>query len=176
MIQKAAHAFSEPQKPRQRVVLDTNVCLDLFMFRDPRWQVLLDALVRGEVEAVSRADCRREFELVLAYDKMKLSAETQQALLAEFDQLIALTEPNPALAVEAEMAAPALPVCKDGDDQKFLEVALASGADVLITKDKALLKLARKTLRNGQFRILSPEGWLSWRLTGPASSQPGIGP
>ena len=152
MIPKASLAF------RPRIVLDTNVCLDLFMFRDPRWQALLDALTNGEVQAFTRNDCRREFELVLAYDKMQLSMEAQAAILAEFDLRVTLHEHNPATSATS----PALPVCKDGDDQKFLELALACEAEVLITKDKALLKLARKTARNGQFRILAPEAWLGW--------------
>lgn len=154
MIPKASPGF------RPRVVLDTNVCLDLFRFRDPRWQALLDALVCGEIEAFTRHDCRREFELVLAYDKMQLSTEAQASLLAEFDQRIALYSGTS--ATERGANSSALPVCKDGDDQKFLELALACEADVLITKDKALLKLARKTARNGQFRILAPEAWLGW--------------
>jgi putative PIN family toxin of toxin-antitoxin system len=154
MIPKASSVF------RPRVVLDTNVCLDLFMFRDPRWQALLESLTSGEIEAFTRHDCRREFELVLAYDKMKLSAESQTAILAEFDQRI---RPYASSAeIEAGAMASGLPVCKDGDDQKFLELALACKADGLITKDKALLKLARKTARNGQFSILAPEAWLVW--------------
>ncbi len=154
MIPKASPVF------RPRIVLDTNVCLDLFMFRDPRWQALLEALTDQQVEALTREDCRREFELVLAYEKMKLSADAQAAILAEFDQRIALYAGSPEAVASA--AAPPLPVCKDGDDQKFLELALACDADALITKDKALLKLARKTARNGQFRILAPEGWADW--------------
>jgi predicted nucleic acid-binding protein len=39
-----------------------------------------------------------------------------------------------------------LPVCTDKDDQKFLELARDANATILITKDKALLKLARKRL------------------------------
>ncbi len=154
MIPKASPVF------RPRIVLDTNVCLDLFMFRDPRWQALLEALIDQQVEVLTREDCRREFELVLAYEKMKLSADAQAAILAEFDQRIALYAGSPEAVASA--AAPPLPVCKDGDDQKFLELALACGAEVLITKDKALLKLGRKTARNGQFRILAPDAWLAW--------------
>ena len=63
------------------------------------------------------------------------------------------------------MVAPApklvrLPVCSDKDDQKFLEVARDASADILVTKDKALLKLARKTAQAGLFRIMVPEAWL----------------
>ena len=46
---------------RQRVVLDTNVCLDLFVFRDPRWAALQAALEQGTVEAYTREDCRSEW-------------------------------------------------------------------------------------------------------------------
>ena len=48
----------------------------------------------------------------------------------------------------------------DRDDQKFLEIARDAGASVLITKDKALLKLGRRTLREGLFKIMVPEAWL----------------
>ena len=143
-------------KPAQRLVLDTNVCLDLFVFRDPRWQQLLDAMRAGEVECVTRADCRTEWTLVLAYTRLGLDAHAQQAALAEFDRLIVLDDtPAPEGTV--------LPVCKDTDDQKFLELAAASGAHCLITKDKALLKLARRTRKLGLFAIMEPARWIAER-------------
>ena len=146
------------QTALQRIVIDTNVCLDLFMFRDPRWQALMDGVQSGEMEAVTSASCRMEFTLVLAYEKMQLSTESQTAILQEFDQFIRLID-LPASALEN--SAIKLPLCKDRDDQKFLELAYASQADTLITKDKALLKLARKTIRSRLFRIFSPETWLA---------------
>jgi putative PIN family toxin of toxin-antitoxin system len=146
------------QTALQRIVVDTNVCLDLFMFRDQRWQLLVDGLKSGEIEAVTSASCRMEFMLVLAYEKMQLSTESQAAIMQEFDQLIRMvelpTEPSATHVIK-------LPLCKDRDDQKFLELAYASQADILITKDKALLKLARKTIRLQLFRIFSPESWLA---------------
>ena len=59
---------------------------------------------------------------------------------------------------EAECAG--LPRCRDKDDQKFLEAALAARADVLVTKDRALLDLARRTAR---FRIVTPEEFTAIR-------------
>jgi predicted nucleic acid-binding protein len=54
-----------------------------------------------------------------------------------------------------------LPLCKDPDDQKFLELAFSSGADVLITKDRALLDLSRRKKRQVgrtlSFRVLTPD-------------------
>lgn len=141
------------QKLPERIVLDTNVCLDLFVFRDPRWQELLDAMHSGAVEPVTRADCRTEWQLVLGYRRLGLDEAARAAASAEFDRLISLPELPPEL--------PVLPVCKDPDDQKFLEISAASGAACLISKDKALLKLAGKMRRRGGFEILSPTQWLA---------------
>ena len=47
-----------------------------------------------------------------------------------------------------------LPKCRDPDDQKFLELAFAAQAGILVTKDHKLLELARRTR---EFRILAPK-------------------
>ena len=141
-----------PKSP-PRIVLDTNVCLDLFVFRDPRWQRLMQALTDGEVEAVTRADCRMEWHLVLGYTHLRLDEAMQTAIRAEFDALIRLF---PDTVSDGSIK---LPLCRDTDDQKFIELAYQSGATMLITKDKALLKLARKTHKAGLFQIVTPEAW-----------------
>lgn len=136
----------------ERVVIDTNVCLDLLVFRDERWAPLLAALESGAVEAVTRADCRDEYNIVLHYRHLPLDEASRPLAAARFDQLVSVVAPD-AMHIR-------LPVCTDRDDQKFLEIARDSGAAILITKDKALLKLARKTAQLGLFRILLPEAWL----------------
>jgi putative PIN family toxin of toxin-antitoxin system len=138
-----------------RVVLDTNVCLDLFVFRDPRWQRLLAALRDGSVHAVTREDCRREWQIVLGYAHLGLDDASRERCETDFDALIRLM-PDAELPPLTETR---LPVCRDPDDQKFLELARDAHAQVLITKDKALLKLARKTAKSGLFHILAPESW-----------------
>ena len=135
-----------------RIVLDTNVCLDLFVFHDPRWAPLLAAIEARAVEAVTRADCRDEYLIVLHYSHLPLDDGTRPAAAARFDELITVVD-APAKLVR-------LPVCTDKDDQKFLEIARDAGADILITKDKALLKLARKTALAGMFKIMVPEAWV----------------
>ena len=135
-----------------RLVLDTNVLLDLFVFRDPRWAGLLDALANGAIHCVTRADCRAEWLHVLHYPHLPLDDEKRAAAIAECDRLIQLSDDTAAPAV--------LPVCSDRDDQKFLELARDVHAAVLVTKDKALLKLARRTVKAGMFRILTPQAWL----------------
>ena len=146
--------------PAKRIVIDTNVCLDLFVFHDPRWTALVAALETGAVEALTRADCRDEYLVVLGYRQLPLDEVSRPLAAARFDALIKVVAPD---------AKPIrLPVCSDRDDQKFLEVARDAGADILITKDKALLKLARKTAQAGMFRIMLPEVWIKETTSAPA--------
>jgi putative PIN family toxin of toxin-antitoxin system len=138
-----------------RLVIDTNVLLDLFVFHDPRWNGLLDALQSGAIQGVTREDCRQEWLYVLHYPHLPLDEQKRQAAAAEFDRLIKVSD----AAANATPGAP-LPVCSDRDDQKFLELARDAQAEVLVTKDKALLKLAKRTAKAGMFRILTPQAWL----------------
>lgn len=143
---------ASPSGRAQAIVIDTNVCLDLFVFHDPRWDALLKALERGEVQALTRADCRDEYLAVLRYPHLPLDDERRAVAAERFDALISVVAPD---------SKPVrLPVCSDRDDQKFLELARDTGAGVLITKDKALLKLGRKTAQGGLFRIMLPEAWV----------------
>ncbi len=146
-----------------RIVIDTNVCLDLFVFRDPRWQRLLTALQDGSIDAVTRSDCRTEWQIVLNYPHLPLDALSRQRSSTEFDALIRCL---PTLSEGG--ARTRLPLCRDRDDQKFLELARDAHASMLLTKDKALLKLAGKIRRAGLFSILTPE---AWPPSAPASRQ-----
>jgi len=134
-----------------RIVIDTNVCLDLFVFHDPRWAALLAAVESGAVEAITRADCRDEYNIVLHYPHLPLDEHSRPVAAARFDALIKVVAP-PESGVR-------LPVCTDPDDQKFLELARDAGAAVLITKDKALLKLGKRLAKAGMFDVLLPEKW-----------------
>lgn len=139
-----------------RIVLDTNVSLDLFVFDDPRIARLRAAVRSGDVEAMTDAPCRGEWRRVLAYPALALPASRQSAALAEFDRL---TTRNDGDALAARDDAPRLPRCRDPDDQKFLELALRSGARWLLTRDDHLLALGRRTAREGWFAILTPQAW-----------------
>ena len=71
--------------------------------------------------------------------------------MARFDRLVTLL---PDMTPEARP-----PRCRDPDDQKFLELAAASGAAVLFSRDAEVLRLARRTARDGAFDIMKPEDW-----------------
>lgn len=138
-----------------RIVLDTNVCLDLFVFGDAQCARLQAALRGGEVEAVTREDCRAEWLAVLQYPALRLDAERRAAAAAAFDaQVRCLASDPPVLPVPAR-----LPRCADADDQKFLELALAVQAQWLLSRDHEVLRLARRVVREGLFRIATPQAW-----------------
>ncbi|MEO8778431.1 MAG: putative toxin-antitoxin system toxin component, PIN family [Rhodanobacter sp.] len=141
------------QLPIPRIVLDTNVCLDLFLFHDSACALLLAALERGEVLALTRDDCRDEWRRVLHYPQLSIDIVRVPALEAAFDRLVRRV---PAKAAPGEDS---LPRCADPDDQKFLELALAEGARWLLSKDNELLKLDRRMCSAGLFRILRPQDW-----------------
>lgn len=131
------------------VVLDTNTVMALWHFRDPALARLRAALEAGEIKPFLRPDCHEELRRVLAYPQFKIETLKQVSLLADYEALCAMLvqrEPN------AE-----LPRCRDGDDQKFLELAIQAEAATLVSRDKALLRLARHRLLRERLRILTPE-------------------
>ena len=139
----------------QIAVLDTNVCLDLFVFRDPRAAALHAALRAGTLRAVIDEPCREEWRCVLAYPQWQLDAAAQATHVAQVDALAQL------VAGECAGTTPTMrpPRCRDPDDQKFLELAARAGACWLFTRDAELLRLSRRTQRDLGLAIVTPEGW-----------------
>jgi putative PIN family toxin of toxin-antitoxin system len=144
---------AEPSPPR--VVLDTNVCLDIFLFGDAQSAALHVAMQRGTIEAVTRADCREEWLRVLHYPQLPVTDVARPGIEAAFDALVRCLPDELAGAA----AAVPLPRCADPDDQKFLELAQASGARWLVSKDNELLRLAPRCARDGLFWIGLPQAW-----------------
>ena len=135
---------------RLRVVLDTNVWLDWLVFDDPSIAPVKAAVAANRVELFIDAACEAELERALGYDLGKRTVDVA-ACIAECRRAARRIE-SP--APEAERAK--LPACRDPDDQKFLEAALAARGEFLLTRDRALLELAASV---AAFRILAPEGF-----------------
>lgn len=142
-----------PLSSPPRVVLDTNVVLDLLHFRDPAVAGVEAALAAGLIVALTSEPCLEELRRVLAYPQFALDAAAQAAL---FSRYASMTERMPLDGTDAAE----LPRCTDPDDQKFLELAWHGAAYCLVTKDKALLKLARRLARMGSFAIVLPTGFV----------------
>lgn len=132
-----------------RLVLDTHVWLDWLSFDDPSVAHIRAAVAAQQAEIYMDAACEAELERVLGYPIARKVPEKwlQAARLAEARRIV-----RPPLRALSDAERAALPRCADPDDQKFLELALAAGAHALLTRDRALLDLARRA----PFRILPP--------------------
>lgn len=122
---------------RRRLVLDTNVVLDLLVFDDPRVADLRATLESGAGDWLITPPMRDEFERVLAYPRIARHLRSRgfciDALLLRFDRLS-----------HVRTVAARSPVhCNDTDDQMFIDLAVAHRAD-LLSKDLAVLRLRKR--------------------------------
>lgn len=154
----SATVFATVSPAAPRVVLDSNIWVDLLVFRDPYVEPIRAALAAGTIAPVIRADCREELRRVLEYPQFARFGVDNAAALAEVDRYTTL-EPTPG---EAEIAAARLARCRDTDDQKFVELAHFSRAAVLVSKDKAVLKLRSRLRRSSGVEILQPAAFGPW--------------
>ncbi|WP_250534222.1 putative toxin-antitoxin system toxin component, PIN family [Caballeronia sp. AZ10_KS36] len=138
-----------------RVVLDSNVWIDILVFDDPATRPIRAALEARALDALIDARCLAELTYVLDYPQFVRMGIDKSAALATLGSLSRLVAP------EASPDAPPLPKCRDRDDQKFLELAQASQADWLVSKDRAVLKLARRVARDFAFRIAEPKPFVA---------------
>ena len=126
----------------ETVILDTNIILDTFVFNDPAAKPLRDGLQSGNLQWIATAPMRDELERVLAYPKIVKRLEYYQLqadyVMGQFDRLVQTVE----------VAARAPIVCKDPDDQKFIDLAVAHQALVL-SKDNAVLCMKKRLVALG---------------------------
>lgn len=156
MTPSTPHAASAPPAPLPApgaggpdgIVVDTNAVLDWLVFDDPR-AGFGRAIERGELRWIATpamlAECRRLFA------SSSLTRWTPDG--ARLEQAWARWA-----CVEAAAVPPAPWRCRDPDDQMFVDLALAHRTPWLITRDRALLRLASH-LRQVSVHILTPERW-----------------
>ncbi|MBA4742239.1 MAG: putative toxin-antitoxin system toxin component, PIN family [Azoarcus sp.] len=133
-----------------RAVLDTNTVMALWWWQDPKLAPLARAIETGTFALAAREDTLGELTRVLAYRQFAIPA-ARQAEIAEAYRSRCTLSPPP-----SSDAAP-LPECRDRDDQKFLELTRDSGATLLVSRDKVLLRLDRHRLVRSLYRIRTPE-------------------
>ena len=124
------------------VVIDTNIVLDIWVYQDPATPPLLQALKKGELRWLATPPMREELLRVLDYPHIAQRRErdgvSAQDVLAHFDGL-----------AQMQAVAPKAPyVCKDEDDQKFIDLAVAHQA-LLLSKDRHVLRLTNRLARLG---------------------------
>jgi putative PIN family toxin of toxin-antitoxin system len=124
------------------VVIDTNIVLDIWVYQDPATPSLLQALKVGELRWLATPPMREELLRVLDYphiaQRRGRDGVSAQDVLAHFDGL-----------AQMQAVAPKAPyICKDEDDQKFIDLAVAHQA-MLLSKDRQVLRLTNRLARLG---------------------------
>lgn len=144
-------AMTQPETSPPSVVIDTQVVMDWLVFKDARVMPLVQALEAGRLRWIGQLAMLDELRHVLgrgvAAGYGPDLALIEQAF-AEKCRMIA-REPAPAVRL----------VCRDKDDQKFIDLALAERAAWLISRDRAVLALAKRARKVG-LEILTPEAWV----------------
>lgn len=127
------------------LILDTNIVLDLLLFGDPvamALQAQLQAVLTRPAQWrwIATQPMRDELAHVLRYDhlqpRMQHYGRQASGILDAFDQQVTLVDAAPATTL----------LCRDQDDQKFIDLAIAHRA-VLISKDKHVLKMRSRLAR-----------------------------
>lgn len=134
-------------------MLDTNVVLDWFVFRNPGVAPLVQAIESGRLHWLSCTEMQAELGHVLAHG-------TFGGHLVDAERVLTSSRTHCTwAALPSGLPAHRLR-CSDVSDQMFIDLALEYGADWLLTRDRALLKLARKAALRG-LRIRPPEAWIA---------------
>jgi len=121
----------------QKIVLDTNVVLDLFVFDDQAARELHEGLHARRFDWLATAAMRDELERVLAYPqiagRLAFHELKVSGVLAQFDRFARVVDAPPKAPVS----------CRDGDDQKFIDLAVAHRT-TLLSKDAAVLTMRKR--------------------------------
>ncbi|MDR2506911.1 MAG: PIN domain-containing protein [Candidatus Accumulibacter sp.] len=137
-----------------RLVLDTNVVMDLLYFRDFRVLRLEASIRKRGAACFTDSACFAELERVAAYSKFGLSGEGRRILLENYRRFVFFWPDDAEGSGRPPCGGGTIPRCRDADDQKFLSLAVRCAAALLVTRDRSLLVLNRR-LRG--CAILEPE-------------------
>ena len=148
----AVDSITPPAAPS--LVLDTNVVLDWLVFRHPACVGLTDHLSAGRLRWLVSANFRDELGHVLGRGVAQRYSPDLSMIWSTWDRLGAVVEPAELLGAATRIR------CSDPDDQKFIDLALGHRARWLLSRDRAVLKLARRARPHG-LDILTPEAWLA---------------
>jgi hypothetical protein len=133
------------------LVLDTNAVLDWLWFADPAMDALGRAIVEGRCAWWITRAMEGEVEHVMTHQLPPRPGRDKAAALLACRRWARRRPPGDG-PLHHRL------VCRDPDDQMFLDLALATGARWLLTRDRALLTLARRARPLG-LEILAPRHW-----------------
>jgi putative PIN family toxin of toxin-antitoxin system len=138
------------------LVLDTNIVLDLLVFADAAVAPVRALLDAQRLCWVATPPMRDELERVLAYPqiapRLAFYGLTVGQLLQSYESQVRWVDVAPRVSA----------VCKDADDQHFIDLAVAHRA-ILLSKDKAVLCMQKRLLALGAHAataiVVEANGW-----------------
>jgi putative PIN family toxin of toxin-antitoxin system len=132
-------------------ILDCNVWLDWLLFNDTSITHFKTGFEANEFTFLGTSHMRAELLDVLGRQSVGLKFIARspfgsiEAMMEEYDRVVTpQSPPQPTFA-------PNLPICKDKDDQMFVDLVIATKA-ILVSKDRHLLAMAPKLKK--QFGVL----------------------
>jgi len=132
---------ANPQRPR--VVLDTNTVLDWIVFGDAPAVRIGTAITQRTVDWLASARMLDELRAVLSrplpprWEPARARARTLD--MSPMVLLCAEPQPGPGHVL----------LCRDPDDQVFIDLAVQHRPALLLTRDRALLDLRRRAAAHG---------------------------
>lgn len=120
---------------KPKVILDTNILLDLFYFKDKSVTYLYECIKTEQVQAFTCDAIWEEFAEVLARKPFNQTVEEINLIWSNYQHLLTWQAPQ---GNDSGIK------CSDPDDQIFVELAVEIAPCFLITKDKDLLVLQKK--------------------------------
>jgi putative PIN family toxin of toxin-antitoxin system len=129
----------------RRVVFDTTIVVSALVFAHGRLAWLRRHWREGGCVPLISTVTVTELTRVLGYPKFNLSASDRRELLSDYLPFCEIIERTRKSDI----------VCRDDNDQSFLDLALSGKAELLISGDRDLLTLAGKT----RFLMETPEAY-----------------
>lgn len=139
--------------PARLLVIDSQSLFDWMVFRNPGCAAWESVLGGSDWEWIFTSEMKAEFDHVAAKgfgERWPMDATALGATWARHAREVPVPPP---------LGAGARLHCTDPDDQKFIDLAISARAHTLVTRDKALLRLARKALDQHGVRVCKPEVW-----------------
>jgi uncharacterized protein len=135
------------------IIIDTQSLFDWLVFRNPVCDAWTVALEGHSWQWTFTSPMKSEFDFVAAQGFGARWPVPFDDVAASWARLAR------EVGTPVEVGASARLHCTDADDQKFIDLAIAARAHTLVSRDKALLRLARKAAARHGLRICTPAAW-----------------
>jgi putative PIN family toxin of toxin-antitoxin system len=120
-----------------KVVIDTNIVLDLYLFNDEAIRPLRNLIAANAIQWLATPPMRIELERVLGYPQIVPRLAHHQLspadILEQFDLHTLIVQVAPKASI----------TCADPDDQCFIDLAIQHQSR-LISKDREVLKMKKR--------------------------------